>query len=74
MAKYHGRSVLVQDNNVERALRKLKKKVQESNILNDLRDKEFFVKPTTRKKIAASAAKNRWRKYLNSQKLPPKTH
>lgn len=72
MSKFHGRSVLVTDNNVERALRKLKKKVQESNILNDLRDKEFFIKPTTRKKIAANAARNRWRKYLDSQRLPPK--
>ena len=74
MNKLYGRSVLVQDGNVERALRKLKKKVQSSGVLNDLREKEHYVKPTTRKKLKASAAKNRWRKHLASQQLPPKNY
>ena len=47
MNKSHARSVLVQDNNVEKALRKLKKKVQNSGTLNDLRLREHYVKPTT---------------------------
>lgn len=70
--KLYGRSVLVTDGNVEKALRKFKKKIQESGVLNDVRDNEFYTKPTTRKKMKRSAAKNRWRKYLNSQQLPPK--
>ena len=74
MNKFRGRSVQVQDNNVERALRKFKKKIQTSGILNDLRDKEFYTKPTTRAKLKRSAARNRWRKYLESQQLPPRTH
>jgi small subunit ribosomal protein S21 len=74
MNKLYGRSVLVQDGNVERAIRKLKKKVQNSGVLNDLRDKEHYVKPTTQRKLKASAAKNRWRKYLASQQLPPKNY
>jgi ribosomal protein S21 len=72
MGKLHGRSVLVQDNNVERALRKLKKKIQASNILNDLREKEHYIKPTTARKLKRSAAKNRWRKQLAEQALPKK--
>lgn len=72
MQKLHGRSVVVTDGNVEKALRKFKKKVQVSGVLNDLRLKEFFVKPTTKRKLKHSAAKNRWRKYLDEQSLPKK--
>jgi ribosomal protein S21 len=74
MGKLHGRSVLVQDNNVERALRKLKKKIQASNILNDLREKEHYIKPTTARKLKRSAAKNRWRKQIAEQALPKKLY
>jgi small subunit ribosomal protein S21 len=71
MTKLYGRSVLVTNDNVDRALRKLKKKMQASNVLNDLRDRETYVKPTTQRKIKRNAARNRWRKYLASQQLPP---
>lgn len=74
MQKLHGRSVTVTDNNVERALRKFKKKIQTSGVLNDLRVKEFFMKPTTKRKLKRSAAKNRWRKQLAEQALPKKLY
>lgn len=72
MSKLHGRSVLVQDNHVDRALRKFKKKVQASGILDDLRAKEFYEKPTTKRKRKRSAARNRWDKKLAEQALPKK--
>lgn len=72
MQKLRGRSVLVQDEHVEKALRKFKKKIQESGILNDVRDHEFYTKPTTARKLKASAAKNRWNKKLADQSLPKK--
>ena len=68
-----GKTVVVHDGNVEKALRKFKKKVQNSGILNDLREREFYIKPTTARKLKRSAAKNRWRKKLESQQLPPRT-
>jgi len=74
MPKLHGRSVIVQDNNVERGLRKLKKKVQASNVLNDLRAHEFYEKPTTKRKRQRSAAVNRWQKKLAEQALPKKLY
>ena len=74
MTKLRGRSVLVQDNNVERALRKFKKKIQTSGVLNDLRDREFYEKPTTKRKRKKSAAKNRWDKKLAEQALPKKLY
>lgn len=59
-----------QDGNVDKALRKFKKKVQESGLLPELRDRQQYVKPTTRKKLKANAARGRWLRYLESQKLP----
>jgi len=74
MNKPHARSVVVQDDNIEKALRKFKKKVQNSGILNDLREREFYIKPTTARKLKRSAAKNRWQKYIEGQQLPPRTY
>lgn len=70
--KHFGKTVIVKDGNVEKALRKFKKKVQESGLLNDLREREFYEKPTSRRKRKKSAALNRWRKQLLSQQLPKK--
>ena len=72
MKPIYGNSVLVKDGNVERALRKFKKKVQESGLLNELRDRETYEKPTTKRKRKKAAAKNRWRKQIQSQQLPKK--
>lgn len=74
MNKLYGRSVLVQDGNVERALRKFKKKIQTDGLLNDLRDREFYEKPTTIRKRKKSAAVNRWNKKLAAQALPKKLY
>ena len=69
-----GKSVIVNDGNVEKALRKFKKKVANSGLLFELKERETYVKPTTRRKLKVSAAKKRWQKYLNSQKLPPRQY
>ena len=66
------RSVTVKDGNVERALRKFKKKIQEQGLLIELKERETYEKPTTRRKRKKSAAKNRWQKQLRSQQLPKK--
>jgi small subunit ribosomal protein S21 len=67
-----GKRVEVRDGNVEKALRKFKKKIQESGLLFELKEREQYIKPTTQRKLKASAAKKRWKKYLRSQQLPPK--
>lgn len=70
-----GRRVRVDEGqSIEKALRKLKKKVLESNVLNELRDREGYIKPTTVRKQKRSAAQRRWKKYLQSQSLPPKLY
>ena len=70
--KHYGKTVIVKDDNVERALRKFKKKVQDSGLLQELRDRETYEKPTTVRKRKKSAARNRWQKQLASQQLPKK--
>ena len=70
--KHYGKTVIVNDGNVEKALRKFKKKVQDSGLLQELRDRETYEKPTTVRKRKKSAARNRWRKQLASQQLPKK--
>jgi small subunit ribosomal protein S21 len=62
------------DGNVEKALRKFKKKIQNAGLLLELRERETYQKPTARRKIKKSQAKSRWRKYLRSQQLPPKQY
>ncbi len=69
-----GSTVYVRNDNVEQAMRKFKKKMQDSGLLQELRDREFYEKPTATRKKKASAAKNRWKKKVQSQKLPPKLY
>ena len=54
MEKLRGRSVLVQDGHVDRALRKFKKKVAESGILQEVRERQEYVKPNIKRKVAKS--------------------
>jgi len=69
-----GSTVYVKNDNVEQAMRKFKKKMQDSGLLQDLRDREHYEKPTATRKKKASAAKNRWKKKLQSQQLPKKLY
>jgi len=71
--KPSGSIVFVRDGEpVERALRKFKKKIQDSGLLDQLRAREFYEKPTTERKRKKAAAKNRWHKELAKQALPKK--
>ena len=65
-------SVKVTDGNVEKALRKFKKKIIDSGLLDELRSRETYEKPTTERKRKKGVARARWRKQLRSQQLPKK--
>lgn len=69
-----GRTVEVKNDDVNRALRKFKNKVQESGILQDLKDREHYVSKANRERRARSAGRMRWLKKLESQSLPPKLY
>ncbi len=58
----------------ERMMRRFKKKVEENRVIESLRKKEFYEKPTTTKKRKAGAAKARWAKKIKEQQLPQKLY
>lgn len=73
--KPFGRVVVLKENeNINSALKRFKRKVEDSGVLDELREREHYVKPTTRRKKAASAAKARWQKKLRDNELPKKLY
>ena len=59
--------VTVKDNKVEYALRKLKKKVKDSGIMIELREREFYTNPSVKKREMRKRAKINNRKLSNNQ-------
>ena len=54
-----GLSVTVFNNNVEGALKVLKRKVKNSNLFIDLREREYYTKPSEKKRHKRNLAKLR---------------
>lgn len=73
--KLKGRTVTAKEHeNINQLLRRFKKKVEESNVLEDLREHEFYDKPSITRKKAKSAAKARWMKKIRENQLPAKLY
>jgi small subunit ribosomal protein S21 len=69
-----GLVVEVRDGNVNVALRKFKKKVDDSGRLIEVIENQFYEKPTTERKRKKGAARARWLKKLREQELPKKLY
>ena len=67
-----GNRVIVGDLPINIALRKFKQKVEDSGVLETVKAKMFYEKPTTERKRKKGAAKARWNKKLRDQQLPKK--
>jgi small subunit ribosomal protein S21 len=67
-----GSTVIVQNDNVEKALRIFKKKIQESGKLMDLKEKEFFEKPTTKRRRTKNQQVRRAQRRREAEALPKK--
>ena len=65
----NGRKVIVKDGNVEKALRKFKKKVSESGLLQELQSRQTYTKPSVKRKVEKAMAKKRWKKQLAQQNM-----
>ena len=59
--------IIVKDNKIEYALRKLKKKVKDSGMMIELREREFYTKPSVKKREMRKRAKINNRKLSNNQ-------
>lgn len=62
--EFRGLVVEVRNGDINGAIRRFKKKVQDSGILQELRDKEFYEKPSVKRKKAKASARARWLKKL----------
>ncbi len=69
-----GLAVEVKDGNVNVALRKLKKKIDDSEILIEVLKRQHYEKPTETKKRKKGAARARWLKKIREQQLPKKMY
>jgi small subunit ribosomal protein S21 len=65
-----GTKIVVGDMPLEVAIRKFKQRVDDLGILEEVRKRMHYEKPTTLKKRKAGAAKARWQKKLKDQELP----
>ena len=72
--KSFGLHVTVEDGKFEKAMRQFKKKVEESGLLKEIKDRQQFMKPTTKRKMAKNAAKKRWEKKLRMESLPDRLY
>jgi small subunit ribosomal protein S21 len=69
-----GLRVEVRNDDFNKALRTFKKKVQEAGIIQEVREREYYEKPTTRRKRAKAAARSRWLKKQSKSQTPPKNY
>lgn len=70
-----GTAVVLKDGeDINRALRRFKNKVEESGILKTLQKKEFYEKPTTERKRKKAAGRARYLKKLEKEQLPKKMY
>jgi len=67
-----GPTVEVREANINVALRKLKKKVEEGGVLLEVLANQHYEKPTTERKRKKGAARARWLKKLRDNELPKK--
>jgi small subunit ribosomal protein S21 len=73
--KNKGTGITVREGeNINQDLRRFKRKIDDSKLLDTLRAKEFYEKPTTERKRKKGAAKARWNKKLRDQQLPKKMY
>lgn len=71
---FMGCKVIVGEMPINVALKKFKQKVDNSGILEEVKARMHFEKPTTTRKRKAGAARARWLKKLKDQELPKKMY
>ena len=59
--------VVVKNGNVERAMRTLKKKLQKEGLLRDLKQKQYFEKPSAKRKRKKAEGIKRYQRALKKK-------
>ncbi len=65
-----GLTVEVRNGNFERALRTFKKKCTEAGIVQEVRERQAFEKPSAKKRTAKKAGRQRWLRTLRQKEAP----
>ncbi len=69
-----GSTVIVQNDNWEKALRLFKKKITESGKLMELKEKEFYEKPSVTKRKTKNQQARRAQRKREAEALPKKLY
>ena len=69
-----GTKIVLGEMPVDIAIRKFKQIVDDLGILEDVKKRMYFEKPTVERKRKKSAARARWQKKLKDQELPKKLY
>lgn len=74
-SKTTGLTVEVRNGDFNKALRLFKKKVQEAGIIQEVRERQEYVKPSEKRKRAKAAGIARWKKKQRTMELEqPSNH
>lgn len=65
-----GRKIVVGEMPISLALKKFKQRVDDSGVLEEVKSRMTFEKPTVERKRRKAAARARWLKKLRDQQLP----
>ena len=63
-----GMTVEVRNNDVNKALRILKKRMQNEGLFNEMRDRTFFQSRGEKRRLAKAAGRRRWLKKVEKNK------
>jgi small subunit ribosomal protein S21 len=69
-----GLRVEIEDGKFESSLRAFKRKVDNANLIREVRERQEYVKPSTKRKVAKNAARKRWLKKLSLSQMKKKLY
>jgi small subunit ribosomal protein S21 len=69
-----GLKVEIEDGKFESSLRAFKRKVENTNLIREVRERQEYVKPSTKRKVAKNAARKRWLKKLSLSQMKRKLY
>ncbi len=64
-----GLTVEVRNNDINKALRIFKKKIQEAGIIQEFRERQEYTKPSEKRKKAKAAGIARWKKKMRTMEI-----
>jgi len=69
-----GLRVEIEDGKFESSLRAFKRKIENANLIKEVRDRQEYVKPSIKRKVAKNAARKRWLKKISKSQMPKKLY